>query len=95
MSKTSFLDACSRLYGRPEKPTVPEVMPLVKEFYEWNPVGGSLHIVLDDANVSDDNVRFCLDHATAKGDRFGVALATVLLRMSRTQRHKLYRGKYR
>ena len=76
-----------------KKPTVPEVLPLVKAHYrkEGNGVGGSLHIVLDDGNVSDDNVRFCIQWAKELGDEDGVALAELLMRMSRTQRTKLYR----
>jgi hypothetical protein len=39
-------------------PTVPEVLPLVRAYYRKpeNIVGGSLHLVLDDANVEDQHV---------------------------------------
>lgn len=75
-----------------DKPTVPEVLPQVVEYYRLpgNGAGGSLHIVLDEGNVSDDNVRFCIGWARDHGDDAGVQLAEVLLRMSRTQRRKLY-----
>lgn len=77
------------------KPTVPEVLPLVRAYYAkpGNGAGGALHVVLDDYNVGDDNVQFCLDDARALGDDDGVALAKVLLRMSKTQRLKLARAK--
>ena len=74
-----------------ERPTVPEVLPLVLAYYAkpGNGAGGCLHIVLDDDNVDDDSVRFCIDYAAECGDEDGVYLAQVLLHMSRTQRLKL------
>lgn len=73
-----------------EKPTVPEVLPLVNAYYKTHPVGGSLHIVLDDCNVDDGHVEFCLNWAIEEDDAEGEALARILLRMSKTQRKKLY-----
>jgi len=75
------------------KPTITEVLPIVRAYYAkpGNEVGGSLHIVLDDGNVSDDDVRFCLQQARERDDADGVALAEKLLLMSRTQRRKLGR----
>lgn len=74
------------------KPTIPEVLPLVQAYYAkpGNIVGGSLHIVLDDCNVDDSHVRYCIDDAREKGDDDGVRLGELLLRMSKTQRSKLY-----
>lgn len=85
------------------KPTVPEVLPIVRHYYaQGHGAGGCLHIVLDDGNVRDDDVRFCLDWAVEHGDADGwkpdvdgAWLCHVLLRMSRTQRTKLYREKGR
>ncbi len=79
-----------------DKPTVPEVLPIARAYYAkpGNGAGGSLHIVLDDYNVDDDSVSFCMDHAADKGDDDGVALAGLLLRMSRTQRLKIGRSVY-
>ena len=73
------------------KPTVPQVQPIVDAFYaiDGNGVGGVLHIVLDDGNVHDDHVQFCIDRAETEGDARGAALGRVLLSMSRTQRRKL------
>ena len=77
------------------KPTIPEVLPLVRAYYALpgNGAGGSLHIVLDDQNVDDADVQFCLDHARERGDEPGVTLATLLLAMSKTQRKKLSRAR--
>lgn len=75
------------------KLTVPEVLPLVEAYYDKpnNGAGGNLHIVLDDGNVEDSHVEFCLNQARRYGDLDGVALAEILLKMSKTQRLKLYR----
>ena len=73
------------------KPTIPEVEPLVRDFARTpgNEVGGHLHIVLDDGNVHDDHVRFCIDAAVDAGDELAAEVGRVLLRMSKTQRLKL------
>ena len=74
------------------KPTIPEVLPLVRAYYAkpGNLAGGSLHILLDDGNVDDSSVEFCEKVAVERGDEDGVALARILRRMSKTQRKKLY-----
>jgi hypothetical protein len=41
------------------RPTVPEVLPLVRRYLEREPTGGSLHIVLDDGNLRDSDLEFC------------------------------------
>lgn len=75
-----------------KKPTVPQVLPVVKEYYMAHASGGSLHIVLDDGNVDDDDVEFCVDWADRESDHPGVLLANVLLLMSKTQRRKLHKA---
>ncbi len=42
-----------------KKPTITEVLSLIKEYYSipGNSVGGSLHIVLDDGKVKRENER--------------------------------------
>lgn len=74
------------------KPTVPEVLPIVRAYYAkpGNLCGGSLHIVIDDGNIEDSHVRLCRAWAGKRGDADGVALADLLLAMSKTQRRKLY-----
>jgi hypothetical protein len=76
-----------------DKPTVPEVLPLVEAYYDkpGNGVGGSLHIVLEDGNIRTSDVEFCRQWALDHGDADGVRLAELLLRMSQTQRRKLSR----
>lgn len=74
-----------------KKPTVPEVLLLVREYLAkgGNSAGGSLHIVLEDGNVEDCHVEFCLGFAKERGDVDGERIAGLLLQMSRTQRRKL------
>lgn len=75
-----------------DKPTVPEVLPIVKAYYAkpGNGVGGSLHVVLDDGNIETKFVEECREYARQNNDSDGVALADLLLKMSYTQRKKLY-----
>lgn len=56
---------------------------------EGNGAGGNLHLVLGNKNVQEDNVRFCLQQAEARGDSEGAELAKVLLQMTKTQRLKI------
>jgi hypothetical protein len=73
------------------KPTIPEVLPLVRAYIAQpnNAVSGSLHAVLDDGNTQDGHVQHCIEYARERGDEEGARLAELLLRMSRTQRGKL------
>lgn len=73
------------------KPTVPEVLPKVKAYLKLpgNIIGGSLHAYLDDGNTKESDIRWCLEYAQERGDKEGIELAEILLRMSRTQRIKI------
>lgn len=71
--------------------TVPDVLPLVRAYVSRpeNSVGGSLHVVLEDHNIKDSDVQHCLDYALEHEDPDGVALARMLLQLSKTQRLRL------
>jgi hypothetical protein len=75
------------------KPTVPDVISLVQDYYAQplNGAGGSLHIVLDDGNVEDGSVDHCIEFAKESGDVDGERLGQLLRSMSATQRKRLYR----
>lgn len=79
---------------QPNKPTVPEVLPLVNALYSTYEgcVGCCLHNVLDDGNIEDSSVVFCLEWAKEQGHPKCIELAELLVRMSKTQRNKLYRS---
>lgn len=72
-----------------KKPTVPDVRPLVESLYNRHQAGCCLHIVLDDGNLADDDVEFCLLDALELDHQDCAHLARLLLRMSRTQRREL------
>lgn len=71
------------------KPTIPEVRARFQRYHKDNPSWGSLHIVLDDGNVSDGNVEYAIRWAQEEGDTEGEALGRILLTMSPTQRSKM------
>lgn len=76
------------------KPTVPEVLPIVRALYKRHSAGCCWHIVLDDGNVGDDSVAWCASHIQDHGCDARVRsechqLAELLPKMSRTQRIKL------
>lgn len=81
----------NKILAEIKKPDITSVQPLVEIYYNLpnNESGGSLHIVLDDNNVQDSSVQFCIDWAKKEDDIYGVLLGKVLLRMSKTQRLKL------
>ncbi len=62
------------------------------EYYKENAAGGSLHIVLDDGNLEDYSVDFCIKYAEEHADPAGVELARRIRTMSVTQRAKLYKN---
>jgi hypothetical protein len=71
--------------------TVPDVIDRFRAYKEKEPCWGSIHIVLDDGNVRDKDVKFCIEFALERGDTEGHELACMLLGMSITQRNKLRR----
>lgn len=74
----------------PNRPKVPEVMPLVHALYERHSAGCCLHIVLDDGNLEDSSVEFCEGFAREQGHAECQRLARLLGQMTWTQRNKLY-----
>jgi len=74
-----------------EKPTIPDVLPEMVRFMREHPVGGKLHIVIDDGNFDDESMRYSLEHAIAEQDAAALSLAEKMIRMSITQRRRLVR----
>lgn len=50
--------------------------------------GGNLHIALDDGNLSDKDLKFCLDRASGLSDWLGVACAAIMLTMDKVTREE-------
>jgi hypothetical protein len=61
---------------------------------DGNSVGGNLHIILDDGNLEDRNIDFCINQAEECGDVDGVVLGKTLRQLSMTQRNKLYKNNW-
>jgi hypothetical protein len=68
------------------KPSIPDVIERFNAYRKEHPLWGSLHIVLEDGNVSNSDVLFCRQWAADHDDTEGVALAEILMVMSKTQR---------
>lgn len=73
--------------GRPPA-ELRRVTSMARAYYAkpGNEAGGHLHIVVDDYNVGDDNVQFCIAQARRHGDTDGVELGEELLKLSQSQR---------
>lgn len=69
--------------------TIPEVLERFRAYKRRNGGWASLHVVLDDGNVKNGDVVWCISHAKERGDAEGEALGWVLMVLSRTQRRKL------
>jgi hypothetical protein len=71
--------------------TVPEVIDAARSYYDAHSslAGGNLHILLEDGNVRDSDVQFCIRLTEANRDNSGNALAKKLLLMTRTQRKRV------
>jgi len=57
---------------------------LIEKYYEQDSCGcgGSLHIVLDDKNISNEDVLFCLKYAEERGDLMGQLICHQLANLS-------------
>lgn len=71
--------------------SIPDFLARFRAYHASHPTWGALHIVLDDGNMSNADVQFCIEYAVQQGDAECAALARVLLSMSKTQRKKLGR----
>lgn len=62
-------EGCYEEYGRPTIITdkTMAAASLVRRVYEFSCVGGNLHIVLDDWNLQDENLQFCMDEIKKGG----------------------------
>jgi hypothetical protein len=82
-------------------PTVAEALVLARHIYQRHSAGCCLHIVLDDGNLEDDDVRFCIKQAARADaecqksqDGWCGKLGEMLLPMSMAQRRELRERTY-
>lgn len=66
-----------------------EAVALVKGIYAANCVGCCCHIVLDDGNVKDNHIEYCLEVAKERNHPDCVRMCELLLKMGKTQRLKM------
>jgi hypothetical protein len=71
------------------KPPEEYVLQMFRDYLRENAAWGSLHIVLEDGNIKDSHVEYCIQHARDIGDMVGVTLGGHLLKMSKSQRLSL------
>ena len=74
-----------------DKVTIPEVLGRFVAYYKKpeNKAWGPLHLVLEDGNIEDRHVNYCLEEAKKAGDEEGAFLARTLLKMTKSQRSRL------
>lgn len=71
---------------------MPDALPLARRVYaERSSSGCCLHIVLDDDNLEDRNVEFCVLEALRRGHEDCYVLAAMLRSMTRSQRGRVAR----
>ena len=85
MFESEFISAC-----KAGDLSVESVSRLIKVFYGFsgNGAGGNLHLVLDDKNISKDNIAYCLECSIAEDDKLSEALCRMLLRMNYKDKRK-------
>ena len=71
-----------------------ETLKLKREIYKKYPVGGVLHIVLDDGNLKNSNIEWCIGEIEQleEDKELFLKCANNLLKMTQTQRLKLYKA---
>lgn len=75
-----------------------DTLELAKNIYEISCVGGLLHIVLDDGNLKNWHIESCIKDIESSDDEYKnlyLQCAKNLLKMTPTQRIKLYQSKFR
>lgn len=75
---------------------VEDAVMLIKELYKTEGAGGLLHIVVDDGNVEDDDIQFCIDYCNEKENKDNpkrelcLEIANKMLRLNYEQRILAY-----
>lgn len=79
---------CWKQYGSPQLSSllVRETAQQIKEFYIKQPVGGYFHIVLDDWNLQNSYVEFCLKENSYPRNALEIALGKNLQILSFKER---------
>ena len=72
-----------------------ETLRLKREIYDVYPVGGALHIVLDDGNLRNCYIESCIEDINKlnRDKNLFIKCAENLLKMSMRQRIKIYKAR--
>jgi hypothetical protein len=62
---------------------------LIPQYYRTEITGGSCHIVLDDINLDDSSVQFCVEYSEKEGDFFGKTIAEMMLKLDEAEREQV------
>lgn len=67
-----------------------ELSKLIKDYYNinGNRSGGNCHIVLDDFNVKDSDIDFCIKECEKKNDNDGIVIMNFMKNIRKTARLK-------
>jgi len=68
--------------------TAKQLSILITEYYKKKPSGGNCHIVLDDLNIGNEDIEFCLNECVKKDDVEGKVIMLALQKMRKTARLK-------
>lgn len=63
---------------------------LMLRYHERELAWGNLHIALDDGNLEDDHIKYCLQAALDDMDGDGAVIANYLLKLSEAERANMY-----
>lgn len=65
---------------------------LIAEYYkkEGNGCGGNCHLILDDGNLEDSDIQFCIGYCAHANDNDGLAIMREMLSLNPEERQKVY-----
>lgn len=65
------------------------LVTLIREYYEYNSTGGSLHIITDDGNYGKGFAQHCRDYAIENEDYWGELIATLLMEFDEEEQEQI------
>ena len=74
---------------------------LKQEIYKFHGAGGGLHIVLDDGNMDDESINYCIGYIKECGNftkeqkNMQIECAELLLKLGWSKRIKMYNENFR
>lgn len=81
--KQEIVEWCNYVYNAPDMPDGGS-----------HACGGHLHIVLDDHNIEDHHIEYCIKSAKRDNCKMCETTGNIILKMSYLERARLVRGRY-